>query len=57
MPEGIVGKTITVYTLDGKMIKGNVIMASDRLLGIENDQGRWIIMASAIASLLLRKEE
>ena len=52
----IIGKTITVYTLDGKIIKGIVRRADAKLLGIEHENGFFVINTSAIASMFISKD-
>ncbi len=53
----IIGKTISVYTLDGNKIKGVVRKADVNLLGIEHEDGFFIINTSAIASLFIGRDD
>jgi len=52
----IIGKVISVYTLDGQIIKGIVRKVDSKLLGIEYDKGFFVINTSAIASLFISKD-
>ncbi len=52
----IIGKTISVYTLDGQIIKGVVRRAETKLLGIEHENGFFVINTNAIASLFISKD-
>jgi len=49
----LLGKTITVNTLDGKSIKGVLKRADENLLGIEHNTGFLIIFTKAIASIFM----
>lgn len=52
----IMGKTISVYTLDGEIIKGKVVKVAPELLDIENEKGFFVINKSAIASMFISKD-
>lgn len=52
----IVGKEVTVFTVDGKATKGTVKQASEDLLALESSQGNFIILTRAIVSFFMGKE-
>jgi hypothetical protein len=52
----ILGKTISVHTLDGQIITGKVIKAESKILGIEQEDGFFAINTSAVASMFVKKE-
>jgi len=51
----IIGKSITVYTLDGQIISGKVIKADTKILAIEHQDGFFVMNTSAIVSLFIKK--
>jgi hypothetical protein len=52
----IIGKSLTVHTVDGKTIKGLVKSADSNVTCIEIGSGFYIILSSAIASMYLSKD-
>jgi len=52
----VIGKSISVYTLDGQIITGKVIKLDSKLLVIEHERGIFVINTSAIASMFIRKD-
>jgi hypothetical protein len=52
-----IGKIVTVYTLDGKMTKGEIIGANAKMLYIKHESGTFSINQFAIASIFISNEE
>jgi hypothetical protein len=53
----LVGKTITINTLDGKSATGELIAADTELIGIQNPTGRFIIFAQTVTSFFIPKND
>jgi hypothetical protein len=52
----IIGRSITVYTIDGRITTGVVRKADSKLLAIEHADGFFLINTSAIASMFIGKD-
>ena len=51
------GKIITVFTVDGRAIKGTIITLDINVIRMRNEQGEFVIMMPQVTSLFISNED
>jgi sRNA-binding regulator protein Hfq len=55
--DSIIGKTVTVSTIDGEKTTGVIISAKQVGLGLKNDTGNLLVFTKAIAAIHFHEQD